>query len=214
MSRTPRIAGVAAVAAVALAGCASTAPTSSAPGAPGPITVNAADTSCDISATSAAAGNISFAIANKGTKVTEFYLYGTGDRIMGEVENIGPGLTSQLIVEVPDGGTYTTACKPGMLGDGIRAPFTVTGAAARSVDENAKLAEATTGYKRYVSSQVDALVPKTQEFADAVKKGDAAGAKALFPIARTYYERVEPVAESFGDLDPKLDAREDDERDP
>jgi iron uptake system component EfeO len=214
MSRTPRIAGVAAVAAVALAGCASTAPTSSAPGAPGPITVTAADTSCEISATTADAGNISFSIANTGTKVTEFYLYGTGDRIMGEVENIGPGLTSRLIVEVPDGGTYTTACKPGMVGDGIRAPFTVTGAATRSVDENAKLAEATKGYQRYVSSQVDALVPKTQEFADAIKNGDVAGAKALFPIARTYYERVEPVAESFGDLDPKLDAREDDERDP
>ena len=59
---------------------------------------------------------------NTGTKTTEFYMYGTGDRIMGEVENIGPGLTSQLIVEVPDGGTYTTACKPGMVGDGIRAP--------------------------------------------------------------------------------------------
>jgi iron uptake system component EfeO len=214
MSRTLRIAGVAAVAAVALAGCASTAPTSSAPGAPGPITVKAADTSCEISATSAAAGNISFAIANAGSKVTEFYVYGTGDRIMGEVENIGPGLTRQLIVEIPDGGTYTTACKPGMLGDGIRAPFTVTGTATRSADDNAKLAEATKGYQRYVSSQVDALVPKTQEFADAVKKGDVAGAKALFPIARTYYERVEPVAESFGDLDPKLDAREDDERDP
>ena len=63
---------------------------------------------------------------------------------MGEVENIGPGLTRQLIVEVPDGGTYTTACKPGMVGDGIRAPFTVTGSAARSVDENAKLAESNT----------------------------------------------------------------------
>ena len=213
MSRTPRIAGAATIAAVALAGCTSTAP-SSAPGAPGPISVKAADTSCEISATSAAAGNISFSISNTGTKVTEFYVYGTGDRIMGEVENIGPGLTRQLIVEIPDGGTYTTACKPGMIGDGIRAPFTVTGTATPSGDENAKLAEATAGYKRYVSSQVDALVPKTQEFADAVKKGDVAGAKALFPVARTYYERVEPVAESFGDLDPKLDAREDDERDP
>ena len=57
-------------------------------------------------------------------------------------------------------------------------------------------------------------MPKTQEFADAVKKGDVAGAKTLFPVARTYYERIEPVAESFGDLDPKLDGREDDERDP
>jgi iron uptake system component EfeO len=40
------------------------------------------------------------------------------------------------------------------------------------------------------------------------------GAKALFPVSRTYWERIEPVAESFGDLDPKMDGREDDERDP
>jgi iron uptake system component EfeO len=199
---------------VALAGCTSTAPQSAAPGEPGPITVKAADTACDVSASSAPAGKINFSINNSGTKTTEFYLYGTGDRIMGEVENIGPGLTRQLIVEVPDGGTYTTACKPGMVGDGIRAPFTVTGSAARSVDENAKLAEATAGWKRYVTSQVDALVPKTQEFVDAVKKGDVATAKTLFPVSRTYWERIEPVAESFGDIDPKIDGREDDERDP
>jgi iron uptake system component EfeO len=201
-------------AAVALAGCTSTAPPSTAPGEPGPITVKAADTACDVSASSAPAGKINFSINNSGTKTTEFYLYGTGDRIMGEVENIGPGLTRQLIVEVPDGGTYTTACKPGMVGDGIRAPFTVTGSSARSVDENAKLAEATAGWKRYVTSQVDALVPKTQEFVDAVKKGDVATAKTLFPVSRTYWERIEPVAESFGDIDPKIDGREDDERDP
>jgi iron uptake system component EfeO len=201
-------------AAVTLAGCTSTAPQSAAPGEPGPITVKAADTACDVSANTAPAGKINFSINNSGTKTTEFYLYGTGDRIMGEVENIGPGLTRQLIVEVPDGGTYTTACKPGMVGDGIRAPFTVTGSAARSVDENAKLAEATAGWKRYVTSQVDALVPKTQEFVDAVKKGDVATAKTLFPVSRTYWERIEPVAESFGDIDPKIDGREDDERDP
>jgi len=204
----------AAVTAVALAGCTSTAPQQVAPGEPGPISVKAADAACDVSATSAPAGKISFSINNSGTKTTEFYLYGVGDRIMGEVENIGPGLTRQLIVEVPDGGTYTTACKPGMVGDGIRAPFTVTGTAARSVDENAKLAEATAGWKRYVTSQVDALVPKTQEFVDAVKKGDVASAKTLFPVSRSYWERIEPVAESFGDIDPKIDGREDDERDP
>src|SRR5918992_990015 len=139
---------------------------------------------------------------------------GTGDRIMGEVENIGPGLTRDLIVEVPDGGSSTTACKPGMVGDGIRAPFTVTGSATRSVDENTRLAEATTGYHRWVTSQIEALVPKTQEFVDAVKAGDVETAKALFPVARTYWERIEPVAESFGDIDPKIDGREDDERDP
>src|SRR4051794_21065379 len=207
---------VAALAVAALAGCTSTAPAPTTGGADagGSIPVRAADDACEVGGAEAPAGTITFAVNNTGSKVTEFCLYGTGDRIMGEVENIGPGLTRQLIVEVPDGGTYTTACKPGMIGDGIRAPFTVTGTAARSVDENAKLAEATAGWKRYVTSQVDALVPKTQEFVDAVKKGDVASAKTLFPVSRSYWERIEPVAESFGDIDPKIDGREDDERDP
>jgi iron uptake system component EfeO len=217
MSRTSRAAVLVTAAigtAAALAACTSTAPPAGdAPGG-GPIAVTAADDSCQVGATEAPAGTITFAVRNTGSKITEFYLYGTGDRIMGEVENIGPGLTRNLIVEVPDGGTYTTACKPGMVGDGIRAPFTVTGSAARSVDENTRLAEATTGYHRWVTSQIEALLPKTQEFVDAVKAGDVEKAKALFPVSRTYWERIEPVAESFGDIDPKVDGREDDERDP
>ncbi|WP_433557911.1 iron uptake system protein EfeO [Pseudonocardia xinjiangensis] len=215
MSRRVR-AGIptAALAVAALAGCTSTAPATNAGDAGGPIAVRAADDACEVGTTEAPAGKITFTVNNTGSKVTEFYLLGTGDRIMGEVENVGPGLTRQLIVEVPDGGTYTTACKPGMVGDGIRGPFTVTGTAARSVDENTKLAEATTGYHRYVTSQIEALVPKTQEFVDAVKRQDVEGAKALFPVSRTYWERIEPVAESFGDIDPKIDGREDDERDP
>jgi len=212
MSRRAPAAVGAAVLGLALAGCTSTAPVDA--GAGGPITVAASDESCEVGATGAAAGTISFDITNSGSKVTEFYLYATGGRIMGEVENIGPGLSRQLIVEVPDGGTYETACKPGMVGDGIRAPFTVTGSAQRSVDTDTRLAEATPGYARYVNSQVEALLPKTQEFVDAVKAGDVEAAKALFPISRTYWERIEPVAESFGDIDPRIDGREDDEREP
>jgi len=202
------------IAAVALAGCTSTAPTQNNAGggaAGGPIAVKASDTACDVGATEAPAGNITFSINNAGSKVTEFYLYGVGDRIMGEVENIGPGITRQLIVEVPDGGAYTTACKPGMIGDGIRGQFTVTGNTQRSTDANAKLAEATAGYKRYVTSQIETLVVKTQEFVTAVKAGKIDEAKALFPVSRIYWERIEPVAESFGDIDPKVDGRDDGE---
>jgi iron uptake system component EfeO len=215
--RTPSMSGVASLVTAAalagvLAGCTSTAPPPPGPaGAPGPISVNASDTACQLSGTEAPAGNISFSVRNAGTKVTEFYLYGAGDRILGEVENIGPGLTRQLIVEVPQGGAYTTACKPGMVGDGIRAPFTVTGSVPGSTSGDAVLAAATAGYKRYTTSQIDALVPKTQEFADAVKSGNVEQAKALFPVSRTYWERIEPVAESFGDIDPKVDGRDDGE---
>jgi iron uptake system component EfeO len=50
-------------------------------------------------------------------------------------------------------------------------------------------------------------VAKTRTFTDAVRAGDIAKAKQAYAPARTHYERVEPVAESFGDLDPAIDAR-------
>ncbi|MGH4011917.1 MAG: iron uptake system protein EfeO [Pseudonocardiaceae bacterium] len=176
---------------------------------PEPIAVTASDTECTVAHNTADAGTITFDVHNTGSKVTEFYLYAEGDRIMGEVENVTPGLQRRLIVEVADGGEYTTACKPGQVGDGIRNPFTVTGNANPATDDNARLAEATASYQRYVVSQADALLERTTEFVNAVRAGDVATAKALFPQARTYWERIEPVAESFGDLDPKIDGRED-----
>lgn len=172
----------------------------------GAIRVVATDTECRVERTEAAAGPVVFSVTNEGTTVTEFYVYAPGDRVMGEVENIGPGLSRELHVELP-AGTYETACKPGMVGKGIRGAFTVTGSAA-PLSSDEKLREATENYQRYVRSQTDALLAKTQEFVDAVKAGDVAKAKELYPIARTYWERIEPVAEIFGDLDPKIDGRE------
>ena len=49
-----------------------------------------------------------------------------------------------------------------------------------------------------------------QPFVDAVIAGNAAKARSLYPAARIPYERIEPVAESFGSLDPRIDAREND----
>ena len=213
MSRRSLAATTAALAMIALSAlsaCTSTAPPPGG-GAGGPIQVRASDTACEVSATEAPAGNVSFSVQNTGSKVTEFYLLGTGDRILGEVENIGPGLTRQLIVEVPQGGRYTTACKPGMVGDGIRGPFTVTGDVPGAAEGDALLASAVAGYERYTTSQIEALVTRTQEFVDAVKRGDVPAAQALYPVARTYWERIEPVAESFGDLDPRIDGRDDGE---
>lgn len=197
-----------ALALVALAGCGTATPAEKEGG--GAIAVTASDDACEVASTSAQAGTITFEVTNKGSRVTEFYLYAEGDRIMGEVENVTPGLTRRLIVEVSESGKYQTACKPGMQGKGIRGEFTVTGEAKKSTDTDEKLAEATRSYQRYVNSQSVALVDKTKEFTEAVKAGDVEKAKSLFPVARIYWERIEPVAESFGDIDPKIDAREDD----
>jgi iron uptake system component EfeO len=95
-----------------------------------------------------------------------------------------------------------------MVGDGIRGDYKVTGDTVQ-VDTEGKFKEAADSYKRYVNSQTDALVAATGDFVAAVKAGDVAKAKALYPTARTYYERIEPVAESFpDDLDPRIDLRE------
>jgi iron uptake system component EfeO len=172
----------------------------------GPVTVAATDTTCEVAKTSVDAGTSVFSITNKGQKVTEFYVYAAGDRVMGEVENIIPGVSRDLHVELP-AGTYETACKPGMIGKGIRGALTVSGSSA-PLTEDAALADATESYARYVKSQTAALETKTTEFVTAVKAGKVDEAKALFPIARTYWERIEPVAEIFGDLDPRIDGRE------
>ena len=201
----------AALAGLALTSCQSKEPEktdSDSKSGPAEVTVTASDTACDLSGTEGATGANTFVITNDGTKVTEFYVYGEGERVMGEVENISPGLQRKLIVQLGEPGTYQTACKPGMVGDGIRGDFKVTGDSVK-IDEAGKFKEASQSYKRYVNSQTDALIAATQIFVDAVKKGDTNAAKAQFPIARTYYERIEPVAESFpNDLDPRIDLRE------
>jgi len=201
----------AALAGLALTSCQSKEPEktdSDSKSGPSEVIVTASDTACDLSGTEGATGANTFVITNNGTKVTEFYVYGEGERVMGEVENISPGLQRKLIVQLGEPGTYQTACKPGMVGDGIRGDFKVTGDSVK-IDEAGKFKEASQSYKRYVNSQTDALIAATQIFVDAIKKGDINAAKAQFPIARTYYERIEPVAESFpNDLDPRIDLRE------
>ncbi|MFL6140032.1 MAG: hypothetical protein ACJ74O_19825 [Frankiaceae bacterium] len=96
------------------------------------VTVQAGDDSCRLSRTALDAGATTFAVTNKGSKVTEVYVYGRqGDaftKVIGEVENIGPGTSRDMPVTL-GGGTYEVACKPGMTGDGIRTRITVAGSA-------------------------------------------------------------------------------------
>jgi iron uptake system component EfeO len=211
--RRPALLPVSALAALTLAACGSGDSAGSGSGgteaAADTVAVAATDDACDVDATELAAGTHQFQVTNSGSQVTEFYVYAEGDRVMGEVENIAPGLTRELLVELP-AGSYETACKPGMVGDGLRNALTVSGEAAQ-LSEDETLAQAGADYQRYVQSQTGALLEQTTAFTDAVDAGDVEGAKALFPVARTYWERIEPVAEVFGDLDPRIDGREGDQ---
>lgn len=178
----------------------------------GPITVDAGDTNCDVATTELTAGRHTFNVSNTASQVTEVYVYAAGDRIMGEVENIGPATKRDLIVDLP-AGDYEVACKPGMVGNGNRTPLKVTGEAApaQSLDEN--LQAAVDSYRTYVETETQALIDTTKVFTDAIAGGDLAAAKEAYPTARLHYERIEPIAESFGDLDPLIDMRIDDATD-
>nr|WP_202422327.1 iron uptake system protein EfeO [Gordonia sp. SID5947] len=187
-----------------LAGCTAKA------GESGAIAVTSTNDGCDLDSTEAQTGDVNFKVTNNGSKVTEFYVYGNNNRVLGEVENIGPGLSGNLTVEITDPGTYAVACKPGMVGTGIRKEVEVTGDQKAKEEVPADVNAAKTRYLDYVRGQVNGLSAQAQIFVDHVKAGELEQAKAMFGQVRTFYERIEPVAESFPDLDPAIDMRWDD----
>lgn len=176
----------------------------------GALTVTSTADGCDVSAATASSGTLAFDVANKGDQVTEFYLLASdGLRIVGEVENVAPGASRTLTVTAQPG-DYFTLCKPGMVGDGVgRAAFAVTGDAVEITGEDAEQKQqAIDLYAAFVKDQVGQLLPAVQTFAAAYESGDDAAAREQFPRVRAYYERIEPIAEALGDLDPRIDYRE------
>jgi iron uptake system component EfeO len=131
------------------------------------------------------------------------------DTIMGEKENLTPGLSGSFSLKL-EAGKYQVYCPNAKT---EKTDFVVSGTAASASTDPAVAAEltgATTKYQQYVAAEVDKLLPATRKFTDAVRANNLEAAKAAFAPARYYYEEVEPVAESFGDLDPDIDARIDD----
>ncbi|WP_128381444.1 iron uptake system protein EfeO [Streptomyces cavernae] len=180
---------------------------SSAEGADNIIQVTATDSKCEVSKKEVPAGHIELAVENKGAKVTEVYLLFPDDRIVAERENIGPG-TKQTVTAEVKAGDYRIACKPGMKGDGIRQDVTATGT-GKVAKRDPRLDTAVAAYRKYAQAQADETIPLVKVFTDAVKAGDLEAAKKAYAPSRIGWERTEPVAESFGDIDPKVDVRED-----
>ncbi|MGV9507268.1 iron uptake system protein EfeO [Streptomyces tendae] len=170
------------------------------------VSVTATDDKCEVSKTEFPAGHVELAVENKGSKVTEVYLLFPDDRVVTERENIGPGTKQRVTAEVK-AGDYRIACKPGMKGKGIRQDVKATGGKAAARDP--RLDRAVAAYRQYVQQQADETLPKAEAFAKAVQAGDLEAAKKAYAPSRIGWERTEPVAESFGDIDPKVDVRED-----
>lgn len=179
-------------------------------GAAAAFDVSSTDGDCAVSAATAKSGTLTFDVTNDTDQVSEFYLLAEdGLRIVGEVENIAPAASRTLTV-VAQPGDYFTLCKPGMIGEGVgKTAFTVTGdrVAVDGPDSDQKQ-KAVDLYAAFVKDQVGQLVPAVEEFVTAYESGDDEKARELFPLTRAYYERIEPVAEALGDLDPRIDYRE------
>ncbi|KTR94929.1 lipoprotein [Microbacterium testaceum] len=205
-TRLLAVTAVAGAAALVLSGC--VAKTDAA--ASGALTVTSTDDGCAVSSASVPSGTVAFDVSNKSDQVTEFYLLASdGLRIVGEVENIAPGASRNLTV-VAQPGDYFTLCKPGMVGDGVgKAAFSVTGDAVAVDGPDAdQKQQAVDLYAAFVKDQVGQLLPAVKTFTAAYESGDDAAAKEQFPRVRAYYERIEPIAEALGDLDPRIDYRE------
>ena len=69
------------------------------------------------------------------------------------------------------------------------------------------LSKETSEYKKYVEGQIDMLLKDTENFAQLLKTGKLDEAKKVYPLIRMAYERSEPIAESFGESDIKIDYR-------
>ena len=170
-------------------------------GAAQEITVTLTDDSCKLSSTSFPSGVVTFTITNSGTVPNEFEVL-TEDKlqIISEQENIGPGTTTKLTTSLKEGTCYA-ACKPNMVGElkGVTELKITKGAAVDvSADEAKAREDAVKNYTAYVRDQAGQLLTATQSFVTAYTSGDTATAKSLYPLARQFYERIEPTAESFG----------------
>jgi iron uptake system component EfeO len=167
-----------------------------------------ADKGCVADPAELAAGGITFKVSNlDATSVSEVELLDRA-RIVGEKENVPPGLDGEFAVNL-DAGTYTLYC-PGATPE--RSTISVTGkAAAADHDAAALLQQATQGWSRYVEVQSALLVRASKKLDAALRSGDLAAAQDAYKQARPFYEKIEPVAESFAigkdSLDADIDSR-------
>jgi iron uptake system component EfeO len=138
--------------------------------------------------------------------VSELELKSDSGIILGERENIVSGIKGSFTLNLKTG-RYVLSCPNGDEEDNGTLVVTGTTAAPASTIDTKLVTQAVSGYRSYVESQAAALENSTRQFAAALRAGDVAKAKALFAPTRYHYEAIEPVAESFGNLDPELDAR-------
>jgi iron uptake system component EfeO len=202
-------ASVAAGLALAASGCASShgpAVSASGPGKTVTVTIQLTPQGCAPKPARVPAGAVDFVVANKDADAVSEAELRTADlsKILGEQENLTPGLSGGFSLTIQPG-SYTINC-PGAARQ--HWDFTVRGkATGPSWPSNPQLAAAVRSYASYVDQNTADLISHTRAFCQAIDAGDLGQAEILYPRARIYYERIEPVAEIWGSLDTAIDGR-------
>jgi iron uptake system component EfeO len=199
----------AAALAAALAGCSishSSAEAAAADDTSSTVTVSLTPQGCAPKPASITAGPVDFNVANKDAGAISEAELRTADlsKILGEQENLTPGLSGGFSLTLQPG-KYVINC-PGASQQ--HWTFTVTGkTTTASWQTSPQLTAAVSGYTSYIDQNTAELVSSTQTFCRAIDAGNKAQAEILYPKARIYYERIEPVAEIWGSLDTDIDGR-------
>jgi iron uptake system component EfeO len=173
---------------------------------------------CSLDSATVPAGPVTFTVTNASAPgITEMELL-KDQRIVGEKENLAPGLDPVSFTVTLDGGKYKVYC-PGAGSEYL--DFTVTGQATTAPTGTVQtiLSQGTKDYSAYVVDQVKQLNTSVKALDAAVQSGNVGAARAAYAKARPFYERAESSVEGFvipgfavddnaGNLDYLIDMRE------
>ncbi len=178
------------------------------------VAVTLIDGGCTPEQIKVASGPVTFEVTNGGTsKVSEMELKNSAGIILGESENVVEGVPGHFSLNLKPG-SYIVSCPNGDQDDQGKLVATGTAAGQPEGASAALLRTATGRYRTFVVAQTALLQRDTEKFVAALKSGSVENAKALYGPTRIHYEQIEPVAESFGNLDPEIDARVNDVTNP
>lgn len=182
------------------------------------LTNTGGEDTCTLDHDSATAGPVTFTLTNtSSTGITEVELQSEG-RIIGEKENLAPGLGPVSFTVTLPSGTYQLYC-PGAAKDTHTFTVTGAGAAASGGSVQTLLKTGTTGYGKYVDGVVADMVTAVDNLKSAVDSGNLEQAKGAYAQARPFYERIESDVDGFvlpgfsatdnaGNLDYLIDMRQ------
>ena len=171
-----------------------------------PVTITVTKAGCSPASLTVMPGKTSFQIKNESGRALEWEIL-KGVNVVEERENMLPGFVTNLTATL-DAGEYQMTC--GLLSNPKGVITVSAGEGSGATVTGADLAAPIAAYKVYVSGEVNTLVERTRVLVEAVKAGNVEAAQVAYAPAHRPYERIEPIAELFNDLDSAMDAREDD----